>query len=215
MQADPPLQAVQTQEFQLKELELLARQRQQSIEFQAQQQANIQKTFDIMFGQTRQAAKMFYMSFCLGFGLVIGSVIIYLFWPTNLITIAFFGVGALTMLSFFLRDPAERIQRTGGKLIQMQAAMRNHLHEISYWDTYFNQKLAASDPVKHEELVIALQSMRLGTQTIMRQIDESLDDEVSTSVETEDLTKAKLSTKAATPDANDAEQPCDLTPPGG
>lgn len=196
MQADPPLQAVQTQEFQLKQLELLA----QQIEFQARQQANIEATGNLMLVQTRQAAQMFRVSFWLGFGLVIVSVIIYLFRPTNLITIAFFGVGALTMLSFFLRDPAERIQRTGGKLIQMQAAVRNHLHEISYWDTYFNQKVAASDPVKHEELVIALQSMRLGTQTIMRQIDASLDDEVSTSVETEDLTKAKLPTKAATPD---------------
>jgi hypothetical protein len=95
------------------------------------------------------------------------------------------------MLSFFLRDPAEKIQRTAGKLVQLQAAMRYHLTEISYWDTYFNQKIILGNPVEVTELIKALRSMRLGTQTIMRQIDESLDDQVSEPIKTEKPTKSK------------------------
>jgi len=157
--------------FQAKQLEMLRN-------FQEEQLKNLQTTFDILFRQSKGAALMFYVSFWLGVVLIVASVCSYLFLrdPNNLLTIAFFGVGALAMLSFFIRDPAEKVQQTAGKLVQIQDAMRCHLTEVGYWEIYIAQKRELGLAFEIEELERASKSIRLGTQTIMRQIDESLDD---------------------------------------
>ncbi|MEO8665277.1 MAG: hypothetical protein ABI462_07260 [Ignavibacteria bacterium] len=147
-------------------------------EFQNDQMRNLQTTFDIMFKQTKGAALMFYVSFWLGVVLVAVSVASYLYFrePDNILTIAFFGAGALAMLSFFLRDPAVKVQQTAGKLVQLQFAMRCHLTEIGYWEIYIGQQKELGIPITFEELEKASKSGWSATQSIMKQIDESLDD---------------------------------------
>lgn len=146
--------------------------------FQEEQLNNLQTTFDIMFKQTKGAALMFYVSFWLGVVLVIVSVCAYLLFrdSNNLLILAFFGVGALAMLSFFLRDPAVKVQQTAAKLVQLQFAMRCHLTETGYWEIYLNQQRELGVPIEVEELERASRSIRSATQSIMQQIDESLDD---------------------------------------
>jgi hypothetical protein len=179
------IQAEQTQKLGQAQLEFQSNQLKQQLDLQdkqykaiADQLENTQTTFKILFAQTKGAALMFYASFCLGFALVIASVVSYLTRrdPNDLLTIAFLGVGSLTMLYFFLRDPAEKIQQTAAKLVQIQAAMRYHMAEINIWDAYITKKLLSEASIDSKELAIALKSIRLGTQAIMRQIDESLDD---------------------------------------
>jgi hypothetical protein len=157
--------------LQAKQLEMLRN-------FQEEQLKNLQTTFEIMFGQTKGAALMFYVSFWLGVALVIASVCSYLIFrdANNLLTIAFFGVGALAMLTFFLRDPAVKVQQTAGKLVQLQFAMRAHLTEIGYWEIYLAQQRELGVPIKIEELERASHSIRSATHSTMQQIDESLDD---------------------------------------
>ena len=157
-------------DLQVKQLKLLRN-------FQDKQLENLQTTFEILFGQTKGAALMFYISFWLGVVLIVVSVCSYLFLPNpnNLLTIAFFGVGALAMLSFFLRDPAEKVQQTAGKLVQIQFAMRCHLTEFGLWEIYLAQKRESGVLIEIEDLEKASKSIKSSTQTIMRQIDESLD----------------------------------------
>jgi hypothetical protein len=175
------LQAKQ-QKIQVEQLELQGNLQAKQLEmlhnFQQEQLKNLQTTFDILFRQTKGAALMFYVSFWLGVVLIVASVCSYLFLPNpnNLLTIAFFGVGALAMLSFFLRDPAEKVQQTAGKLVQIQFAMRCHLTEFGYWEIYLAQRRESGVLIEAEELEKASKSIRSSTQTIMRQIDESLDD---------------------------------------
>jgi hypothetical protein len=78
------------------------------------------------------------------------------------------------MLAFFLRDPADKVQQAGGKLVQLQVAMRCHLIETQYWSTYFSAKVGAGKEVTAEELASSFSSMRDGMQAMMRQIDDSL-----------------------------------------
>jgi hypothetical protein len=138
----------------------------------------IDDTFNTMFAQTRSAGHMFWITFCLGALLMLASVGTFMARPEagNPLLAAFFGTGALSILAFFLRDPAEKVQRTGAKLVQLQVAMRYHLTEMQYWSTYFNGKLSSGQQVDVGELRSALSGMRDGMQVIMRQIDESLDD---------------------------------------
>ncbi len=138
----------------------------------------IDDTFNTMFQQTKWAGYMFWITFLLGAFLVIASVADVMVRPdsNNPLVAAFFGAGALSMLAFFLRDPADKVQRAGGKLVQLQVAMRYHLLETRYWGNYFNNKAMAGLEVSALELSGALSSMRDGMQVIMRQIDESLDD---------------------------------------
>jgi hypothetical protein len=142
------------------------------------EQKRISDTFNAMFLQTKWAGYMFWITFLLGVFLVVTSVCAVFVYPdsNNHLIAAFFGAGALSMLAFFLRDPADKVQRTGGKLVQLQIAMRYNLMESQYWNNYFNSKAAASNGVTAEELGNALSRMRDGVQLIMRQIDESLDD---------------------------------------
>lgn len=179
MLANPQLQLAQLQVAQAEkimpaQLEL----QQKNLEFMAKQQENLQTTFDILFSQTRWAARMFYATFALGFALVLVSVMSYLFRrdPNDLLTIAFLGSGALAMLYFFLRDPAKQVQQTAGKLVQILAAMRCHVAEVSGWEHYFASRISTNEPLSHQELEMALRSIRDGTQTIMKQLDESLDE---------------------------------------
>ena len=187
VQANAQMQAALSEEVKQAQLDLQKEEQARLRDFQNKQLGNIQTTFDILFSQTKWAAIMFYVSFWLGVALVVSSVILYVVLrdPNNLLTLAFFGAGALAMLSFFIRDPAEKIQKTAGKLVQTQAAMRYHLMEITYWDAYLLQKMKSSDPLKGEELTLALKSILAGTQAMMRQIDESLDDKTAT------ITKSK------------------------
>lgn len=184
MVSNPQLQAAQLQVAQAQQImpaQLEFQKRQ--FEFLLKQQENLQTTFDILFGQTRWAARMFYATFVLGFSLVVVAVMSYLFRrdPNDLLTVTFLGTGALAMLYFFLRDPAVKVQQTASKLVQILAAMRCHVAEVSGWDNYITSRLTANMPMSHEELDRALRSIREGTQTIMRQIDESLDDDSKTS----------------------------------
>jgi hypothetical protein len=136
----------------------------------------IKDTFDTMYNQTRWAGYMLWITFLLGVALIVVSVIVYLVRPDDngpLVGV-FFGAGALSMLAFFLRDPAQNIQRAGGKLVQLQVALRYHLVEMQYWANYFNTKVALGQNVLAKELGDALKDMRDGMQTIMRQIDESM-----------------------------------------
>ncbi len=156
---------------------ILANNRRVMEDFQKEQLENLKETFKILFKQTKGAAWMFYSSFVLGIFLIITSVASYLFLPNSndTLTLAFFGAGALTMLTFFLRDPAEKVQQTAGKLVQIQFAMKNHLMECGLWETYFAQRQNAGEPVSIEDFERASKSLQVSTQTIMRQIDESLD----------------------------------------
>ena len=151
-------------------------------QYQLTEQERVKQTFDTMLGQTRWAAFMFWTTFWLGVGLVIVSIIGY--WArrdsSDQLFLVFFGGGALTMLVFFLRDPAEKIQRTGAKLVQLQVAMRYHLTEMNYWSTYLNMKSSMGQNVAADEVGRALTDMREGMQATMRQIDESMDDRTRT-----------------------------------
>jgi len=140
------------------------------------EQDRIDDTFETMFRQTKSAGHMFWMTFLLGAFLVVASVCAFFVRPdaNNQLIAAFFGAGALSMLAFFLRDPADKVQQAGGKLVQLQVAMRYHLIETQYWGTYFSAKVGAGKEVTARELAGSLSSMRDGMRAIMRQIDESL-----------------------------------------
>jgi hypothetical protein len=142
-----------------------------------EEQDRIKATYQAMFQQTRWAGYMFWITFLLGVFLVVASVGAFFLHPdsNNHLIAVFFGAGALSMLAFFLRDPAEKVQRAGGKLVQLQIAMLYNLRESQYWNSYFTNKGMASGAVTADELGNALARMRDGVQVIMRQIDESLD----------------------------------------
>jgi hypothetical protein len=127
----------------------LARWNQLQIEYYEKEHKRIADTFDTMYRQTMWASGMHWITFLLGVGLIVVSVAAYLVQPepNNPLIVAFFGCGALSMLAFFLRDPAQRLQYAGGKLIQLQMAMRYHLQEMQYWNTYFTGKTAGGETV--------------------------------------------------------------------
>jgi hypothetical protein len=170
--ADAQMQMFKEQEKQRKD------QAEIYLKYMKDEQTRIDDTFKAMFGQTRGASHMFWITFLLGVFLVVVSVVAFFLHPqgNNPLVAAFFGVGALSMLSFFLRDPADKIQRAAGKLVQLQIALRYNLYEAQYWGVYFNTKMSAGTEVKVDELSKAISSMREGVQVIMRQLDESLDD---------------------------------------
>jgi hypothetical protein len=140
------------------------------------EKTRINETFETIAKQTRWAGYMFWITFGLGALLVVGSIAAFVFRPdaNNQLVAAFFSGGVISMLAFFLRDPADRIQRAGGKLVQIQVAMQYYLYESNYWGSYFNNKFWAGKEITGTELQEALNSMRNGMQVTMRQLDESL-----------------------------------------
>ena len=117
-------------------------------------QERVEETFKTMFNQTQSAGRMFWITFLLGVGLIVAAVSTFVARPgvNNPLVVAFFGSGALSILSFFIRDPSQRLQRAGGKLVQLQVAWRYHLMQSQYWANYFNNETAMGQQVMTEEI---------------------------------------------------------------
>lgn len=171
------LQALQTEQAEVESRNAI---KMQSLvrKFSESQMKNLEDTFDILFRQARGAAFMFYVSFWLGVALITASVVGYFVMRNgdNFLTIAFFGAGAITLLSFFLRDPADKVQQTAAKLVQIQTAMKGHQMMVGFWELFSQQKMQMQSPLTLEEVERAGISLNAGTQSILRQLDRSIDD---------------------------------------
>jgi len=157
------------------QLKMAREQQEQQLKFLIEGQKRTRDTFQTMFVQTKWAGYMSWISFLFGvllMAILVGTVLLRPELSKSPLIAAFFGAG---MLASLRRDPADKIQRDGSKLMKLQVALNYNLLESQLWGRYFADKRAEGKDVQREELSGALAQMRDGMQVIMHQIDEATD----------------------------------------
>jgi len=160
------------------QLKMAREQQEQQLKFLLEGQKRTRDTFQTIFVQTKWAGYMHWVTLLFGvllMAILVGTVLVRPEFSKSPLIAAFFATGFLSMLASFRRDPADKIQRDGSKLMKLQVALNYNLLETQLWGRYFADRKAEGKDVQGDELSGALTQMRDGMQMIMHQIDKAID----------------------------------------
>jgi len=160
------------------QLKMAREQQEQQLKFLIEGQKRTGDTFQTIFVQTKWAGCVSWVTFLFGVLLMaisVGAVLLRPEFSKSPLIAGFFGTGFLSMLASLRRDPADKIQRDGSKLMKLQVAMNYNLLETQLWGGYFADRKAEGKDVRADELSGALAQMRDGMHAIMNHIDEAME----------------------------------------
>ena len=122
----------------------------------------VKKTFDRSAGTFATITWMNRVMFGVGVMLFLYAAILAASTHAQIYSLLFGGLGAMSFITLFMRDPIERIQRALANLVQVQVVFMTYFDQISWWEGLASiPKGTHPDPENIERASAALQQRTL------------------------------------------------------
>ncbi len=97
----------------------------------------------------RDTRVMYWVLFLLGVGLVVAAVPVALYTQKELFSLVFGSVGVIDIVTFFLKDPPQQLQKSRANLTKLQAAYYQWLLDVANWsNVLYSEGIAGKLDVK-------------------------------------------------------------------
>lgn len=135
---------------------------------------------------------MYNIGFYVGIALIVGSVVLAITSSKALIPLAFGGIGALDVITYFISKPPAQLERSRADLAQLQAAYYNWFTDKSSWETFLWRVYQTPDLKEYLEYLQAASNRSMeGTAKTMKLIETYCEFSSKNSLKGGDQNKSK------------------------